>query len=218
MNMAYKSNGSGQLICNRAVPPQDVSTQELNLLRRAAEHGNVEAQWQLGLLCASGDGTTLNYVEAAEWIERAAEQGFARAQSVLAWLYTNGLGVEQDDAQAGYWYQRAAEQGAPKDEYMVATMYRFGRYGVEKDAAQMIHWYQRAADQGFAPAQYALGKLLVDGVEVPQDLETAFQWLSLAHVNGSAKAEELIKELMRRMDREQLERTKAAMLQPRRTA
>jgi TPR repeat protein len=194
------------------------SRQELTLLRRAAEQGNVEAQWQLGLLYASGEGLDLNFVEAASWIERAAEQGFVRAQSVLAWLYANGLGVEHDDGKAGYWYRRAAEQGSAKDQYMVATMYRFGRYGVGRDPAAMIQWYQLAAQQGFAPAQLALGLLLVQGKELLPDYETAFQWLSLAHVNGSRRAGEAIHELLGRMSTEQVERAKTAMLRPRQLA
>lgn len=191
----------------------EVSPQELSLLTQAAEQGHAEAQWQLGLIYASGDsGLRLDYVRAAGWIEQAAKQGFARAQSVLAWLFANGLGVRQDNEQAGFWYLRAAEQGGARDQYMVATMYRFGRYGAPRDAGRMLHWYQLAADQGFAPAQYALGRLLLDGTKVPQDLETAFQWLSLAQVNGSSRAEPALKSVIERLPAERLQALKAQML------
>ena len=191
-----------------------VSEQELQLLRRAAENGHVEAQWQLGLMYADGDAVKLDYVQAAAWIKRAAEQGFARAQSVMGWLCANGLGVHANSEEAGRWYRAAAEQGSAKDQYMVATMYRFGRYGVEKDLAAMLRWYQAAADQGFAPAQYALGKLLVEGRLIPQDHVLAFQWLSLASANGSAAAGNRLQRLMQGMDPEQIEEAKARMLAP----
>lgn len=191
-----------------------ISPQELALLRRAAENGNVEAQWQLGLLFANGQGLQLNYVEAAHWIEMAAQQGFTRAQSLMGWLHANGLGVRQDSAEAGRWYMLAAEQGSAKDQYMVATMYRFGRYGVERDMATMLEWYQKAADQGFAPAQYALGKLLVEGKHVEPDLETALRWLSIAHANGSTRAERLISEVMGRMSPADIEHFRGQMLTP----
>ena len=191
-----------------------ISEQEMNLLRRAAENGHVEAQWQLGLMYADGDAIKLDYVQAAAWIKRAAEQGFVRAQSVMGWLFANGLGVHQNSQEAGRWYLTAAEQGSAKDQYMVATMYRFGRYGVEKDRTEMLRWYQAAADQGFAPAQYALGKMLVEGHLVPKDLILAFQWLSLAGVNGSTAAGKHLQQLMRRMSPEQVEEAKARMLAP----
>lgn len=191
-----------------------ISEQELSLLRRAAENGHVEAQWQLGLMYADGDAVKLDYVQAAAWIRRAAEQGFVRAQSVLGWLFANGLGVRQNSEEAGRWYRTAAEQGSAKDQYMVATMYRFGRYGVEKDLAEMLRWYQAAADQGFAPAQYALGKLLVEGRLIPRDHILAFQWLSLADANGSAAAGKHLQRLMQEMSTEQIEESKARMLAP----
>ncbi len=197
------------------MPANSVSERELTLLRRAAEQGNVEAQWQLGLLYAGGDESLKpDYVEASEWIQRAAEQGFARAQSVLAWLYANGYGVQQDDDKAGQWYMTAAKQGGGKDQYMIATMYRFGRYGVACDLAEMLNWYQLAAQQNYAPAQYALGKLLIKGDKVARDDMAAFQWLSLAHVNGSKKSEALLKQLMQSMPAEQLEQAKQLMMNP----
>lgn len=191
-----------------------VSPQELALLRHAAESGNVEAQWQLGLLYASGHGMPLDYVTAAGWIERAAEQGFASAQSVLAWLFANGLGVERNDNEAGRWYLKAAQQGAQKDQFMVATMYRLGRYGVEQNAERMLHWYQLAAQQGHAASQFALGKLLVEGKQVQADQETAFQWLTLADVNGHKKAGDWLRRLIAEMPTESLESAKQRMLDP----
>jgi hypothetical protein len=54
--------------------------------------------------------------------------------------------------------------------------------------------------------------MLMDGKLVAKDEETALQWLSLAHVNGSAKAEEVIKNLIERMDPEAVRRAQAAIL------
>jgi TPR repeat protein len=120
--------------------------------------------------------------------------------------------VEQDDAEAGRWYLRAAEAGLPKDQYTVAAMFRWGRYGVQRDPAQMLKWYQRAANQGFAPAQYALGQMLAKGGEVPTDPGTAFQWLSLAIVNGSGPAKQALMELTEQMTPQEIEAAKAQML------
>jgi hypothetical protein len=183
------------------------------LLRPLAEQGHAPAQYQLGVMHANAEGFPLDYVRAAVWIRRAAEQGFARAQSILAWLHASGLGVDQDDREAGRWYLMAAAQGLPKEQYTVAAMYRWGRYGVERDPAEMVSWYRRAADQGFAPAQYALGQLLARGEEVPADPLTAFQWLSLALVNGSEPAKRALMDLSECMSPAELAAAKRQMIE-----
>lgn len=181
-------------------------------MERAAAAGNVDAQFRLGVMYANGDEVSLNYTRAAQLIRLAAEQGMAAAQSTLAWLYANGYGVRQDDDAAREWYLKAAEQGASKDQYVVGTMYRFGQYGVARDPAVAMDWYRSAAEQGFAPAQFALGRMLMDGKHVPEDRIGAFQWLSLAHVNGSKRAEGAVEELLKRMTPAEVVRAKAEML------
>ena len=134
------------------------------------------------------------------------------AQSTLAWLYANGYGVRQDDDAAREWYLKAAEQGSPKDQYVVGTMYRFGQFGAGRDPGAAVDWYRSAAEQGFSPAQFALGRMLMDGKHVPEDRIGAFQWLSLAHVNGSKRAQDAVKELLKRMTPAEVVRAKAEML------
>ena len=195
----------------KAADREDFAT-ALSLLRRAAESGHAEAQYRLGVMFANAEGMALDYAEAAAWLRRAADQGLGRAQSILAWLYASGYGVQQDDREAGRLYLKAAEQGLPKDQYTVAAMYRWGRYGVDRDATEMVKWYERAANQGFAPAQFALGQMLAKGVEVPVDRITAFQWLSLAIVNGSDPAKQALMELTHEMGTGDIEFAKSQML------
>ncbi len=181
-------------------------------LQKAADAGNAEAQFRLGMMYANGDGVPLSHSRGAGLIESAARQGHTEAQTTLGWLYANGTGVDQDDQQAKKWYLRAAHQGSPKAEYVVATMYRFGQFGEPRDAEQAVAWYLKAANRGVAPAQFALGRLLMDGKLVQKDEETALMWLSLAHANGSSKAEEVIKHLIKRMTPEAVARARTAML------
>jgi TPR repeat protein len=184
----------------------------IKALQQAVKQGNPEAQYRLGMMYANGEGMELDHVRAAELLLAAAKQGHTGAQTTLGWLYANGYGVPQDDERALTWYRRAAELGDVKAQYTLATVYRFGQLGVDKDGGQASHWYLQAADQGLAAAQFALGRMLMDGKLVAKDEETALQWLSLAHINGSAKAEETIKTLITRMDPEAVRRMQAAML------
>src|SRR5688572_23711438 len=61
-------------------------------VKSAAECGDAQQQFQLGLIYEKGEGTALNYVEAARWFRRAAEQGHVRAQLQLSLALAKGQG------------------------------------------------------------------------------------------------------------------------------
>ena len=169
-------------------------------IRKAAKAGNAEAQFRLGVMYGNGDGVPLDHDEARYWFEKAIAQGHESALITLAWMYANGTGVEIDEGRARALYLEAARRGSAKAQYVVATMYRFAQYGLDKDMAEAVKWYLKAADQGMPTAQLALGKLLMEGKGVVRDDAAALQWLSLAHVNGSKRAEDYVKHLIKRMD------------------
>ncbi len=88
------------------------------LLYPLAERGDARAQYNLGLLYASGLGVTHDYQAALKWHRMAAKQGHAGAQSELAQMYSKGQGVSQDYIHAHMWYSIAAESlsGGSKQE------------------------------------------------------------------------------------------------------
>ncbi len=67
------------------------------------------AQYNLGFLYESGEGTEENLEKAFCWYQKAAENGDNVAQCSLSYLYKNGKGTEKDLEKAFYWYQTAAE-------------------------------------------------------------------------------------------------------------
>ncbi|MBF1297810.1 MAG: sel1 repeat family protein, partial [Neisseria meningitidis] len=67
---------------------------------QAAEQGNAQAQFNLGLRYAKGQGIRQDYAQAVQWYRKAAEQGVAKAQYNLGLMYDQGQGVRQDDVQA----------------------------------------------------------------------------------------------------------------------
>jgi TPR repeat protein len=181
-------------------------------IRKAAQAGNPEAQFRLGVMYGNGDGVTLDHAAAVAWFEKAAAQGHENALITLAWMFANGTGVEVDEARARELYLAAAERGSAKAQYVVATMYRFAQYGVGKDVEKAVDWYLRAANQGMPTAQFALGKMLMEGKGVVRDDAAALQWLSLAHVNGSKRASDYIEHLIKRMDPEEVMAIRDRML------
>ncbi|NJN70568.1 MAG: sel1 repeat family protein [Nitrospira sp.] len=74
-----------------------------------AEKGDVRAQYNLGLLYASGLGVGHDYQAALKWHRLAAGQGHAGAQNALAQMYAKGHGIPQDNVRAHMWYSVAVE-------------------------------------------------------------------------------------------------------------
>ena len=79
--------------------------------RHAAEQGNAEAQSNLGVMYAKGEGVPQDYKMAVQWYRRAAEQGNASAQFNLGVSYAEGEGVPQDYVHAHMWTNIAASGG-----------------------------------------------------------------------------------------------------------
>ena len=78
-----------------------------------AEQGNAAAQFNLGVMYATGEGVPEDAAEAVRWYRLAAEQGDATAQFNLGVMYANGKGVPEDAAEAVRWYRLAPSRVTP---------------------------------------------------------------------------------------------------------
>ncbi|MBY0475018.1 MAG: sel1 repeat family protein [Nitrosomonas sp.] len=78
---------------------------------RAAEQGYADAQFNLGLMYANGEGVPQDMEQAVELFKKAAEQGHVDAQNNLGAMYFTGEGVARDEKVAIEWFEKAAAQG-----------------------------------------------------------------------------------------------------------
>lgn len=154
----------------------------------AAQHGDPNAQFQMGDLFMTGRGVARDPAAAAAWYRAAAQQGHAVAAGNLGVLYANGWGVPQSDAEAVDWFQKAANAGDSGGENNLGSMYIAGR-GVGQSDALGAKWLSSAAQLGVPEAQYALGTLYANGRGVPRDDAQALKWLKAAVSQGYAPAQ-----------------------------
>ena len=137
------------------------------LFLKAAEMGNMSAQFSAGTLYKIGYGTKQNSEKAREWIGKAAEQGYSVAQQSLGEMFESGAGGVKDLRQAFFWYSKAAAQGNDDgywgkkklleygdagSQYARGVEYEIGS-GVPVDYAEALHWFELAAAQGLRDAQ-----------------------------------------------------------------
>ena len=90
---------------------------------QAAERGDAQAQFNLGMMYYKGRGVSQDDAEAFKWYRQAAERGVAEAQFNLGVMYDKGRGVSQDDAEAVRWYRQAADQGFARAQFLLGAMY-----------------------------------------------------------------------------------------------
>jgi hypothetical protein len=186
-----QTDGAAPCPSRKIKVPQD-NTETAKWYRKAADQGDADAQYKLGLLYDNGQGVPLDYAEAAKWYRKAADQENADAQFKLGLLYDNGQGVPQDYAEAAKWYRKAADQENACGQYLLGILYDVGHDEVPQNYAEAAKWYRKAADQENACGQYLLGLLYANGQGVPQDYAEAAMWYRKAADQGNVEAQKLL--------------------------
>ena len=92
--------------------------------RSAADRGNVNSEYTLGLMHLEGHGVLKDYNVAAEWFAIAASRGSSGAQLKLGRMYADGKGVKSDKIQAYKWFSLAAAGSGGSDLQREATAER----------------------------------------------------------------------------------------------
>lgn len=192
---------------------EEFRKEQLPDIEARADQGEAEAQLTLGVLYANGRGVKASPGKAAEWLERAAEQEIAEAMTLLGWMYANGHGVASSAKRARDYYRQAAEKGDTDAQCSLANLLLEGAGKGTPAVAEALILYEAAGRGGHPKAQYMLGKLLAEGTLVPEDEEAAFQWLTMAIMNGSEPAQKEMQMLTARLDRGQIETFKQRMME-----
>jgi TPR repeat protein len=143
--------------------------------RRAAEHGNVSAQYYMGDYywneAYDSPNKEESKAEALRWFTLAAEQGDMQAQFAV-YLHTPG------DRNIK-WCIAAAEQGYVEAQRRLADCYKSGT-DTPINYEEAFKWFQRAAEQGDPTAQHALAMCYYQGQGVRKDPEQAAVWFAKA--------------------------------------
>ncbi|HEY1339816.1 MAG TPA: metallophosphoesterase [Bryobacteraceae bacterium] len=148
-----------------------------------AERGDPNAQYNLGLLYARGQGVPQDYAKAAEWYGKAADGGVPAAEYNLGLMYANGQGVKQDSAEAAKWFQKAAEQDVTDAVTGLGNIYYEGQ-GSFRNYSEAEKWYRKAAENGVASAAFSIGVMYDIGQGVEKNYDEALKWYRQAADDG----------------------------------
>jgi TPR repeat protein len=138
-------------------PSPDPDIEAARRYKVAADRGDADAQWQLGLMYEGGrGGLAPDPVEAARLYKLSAEQGYAVAQVQLAYMYERGNVVPKNWPEAARLYRLAANQGNADGEANLADFYERGDAGLRRNACEAMRLRKLAAAQGNTYAAKAL--------------------------------------------------------------
>ncbi len=157
--------------------------------RIKAMMGDSEAQFEMGIAYAMGNGVERSMIEARQWWEKAADSGNIPAQYALGMLYagTGYDGVTQDYVTAAKWFNKAAEAGYAWAQYSIGYFNDNG-LGAPQNDKEAGRWYLRAADQGNEYAQFNVGLMFELGQGTEINHVEAVKWFRKAAQQGNAQA------------------------------
>ena len=150
--------------------------------KEAANQGNADAQYNLGMMHLTGQEIDKSVDSAAKYFYEAAIQGHKKAKAKLETLEQKGnanaqynlgmayeFGQNVPDPIAMQYYGKAAEQSHEAAQiktgefhYKLGYNYEFGKNNFRIDKNAAIEQYNRAADLGYYPALIKHGEILLN--------------------------------------------------------
>jgi hypothetical protein len=86
------------------------SSQAVHWFVKAAEQGEANAQYELGVMFHNGERVTQDETKAFTWYGRAAELGHIAAQFSFGLSFRDGQGVPRNNVEAYVWLDLAARR------------------------------------------------------------------------------------------------------------
>ena len=116
----------------------------LPILKKSAELGNSEAQYNLGYFLQSGTAGEKNEKEAIDWYKKSSDNGFNNGHYAMMMAYGNGEGIEQNAEKAFDYALKCANNDDATCMWNVVNCYLIGN-GVKADISKFKEWIVRLA-------------------------------------------------------------------------
>lgn len=119
-------------------------SEALPILKKSAELGNAEAQYNYGNFLQNGVVEVKNAQEAVEWYKKSSDNGFNDGHYAMMMAFGNGQGVEQDSEKAFQYALKCANNDDATCMWNVVNCYLTGN-GVKKDISKFKEWIIKLA-------------------------------------------------------------------------
>lgn len=165
-----------------------------------AQAGDAQRQFEFAEIHLDGDVDAANRAEGLHWLKASAAQDNRRACRRLGIEILKSLPTPEEVAEAIHWLGQAADMADAMACEELAHLYSCGHLGVihrlesqtklvEIDLQAADYWCGRAVQLGQGRAVYHLGRMLLEGEHLPQNLALAERWLLQAANAGYDSAQ-----------------------------
>jgi TPR repeat protein len=121
----------------------------------AAEKGNKDAFFQIGVLYFYGNGVTQSNQESLKWFQQSLNKGNSSAEILIGAVYTKLMQFEN----AFQAYRNAALKGHAEAMHLLGLMYYNGQ-GTAKNTSEARAWLQKSANMGYEKSKVALQEII----------------------------------------------------------
>lgn len=167
------------LICAFATKGISAEMPDSGELQARATQGDMRDQFSYALYLVENDPA--GFDKAMPWFIRADASGDAVCEYVVAQLLiVNDEGV----LPALPWLKKSAAHGFFPAMNHLGELYSKKYSGIETNYVEAERWFRIASDGGYAPADYNLGKMYLEGLGVPKDIDKAILLLQRSGSKG----------------------------------
>jgi len=140
--------------------------------RKAAKQGDIESQYQVGLILKDKNSLEHYSGEVEYWLKTAADRGHVDAQYTCCLYYDNATPPQHEEANK--WERRAAETGHDLAQYNLAA-----RLFNNQEYEEALEWAIKSAEGGLPRAYKLLDKMLDEGLGIPSNYEGSEKWFKM---------------------------------------
>lgn len=171
---------------------QDFQT-AFSLYLKSAEQGFPYADYEVAKMYRDGVGTEKDVDKSNSHFKKAFK-GFEalersshddKLQYRLGWMLQNGIGTQKDIERAKEYFEKSAKMGNIFAGYSLAKLILAEENPYQEELKSAIQYLQKAADNESEIckpirtfAQYALGKIYLEGKHIPKDINKAILYLT----------------------------------------
>ena len=145
----------------------------------AANQGNIQSQYLLGVIHHYGRGKSIDKDEALVWYTRSADGDHIPAFNALGIIYYEKENFEK----AKEWYLKAAKKNNIYGAYNLGLLYNNDDYS-KKNIDSSNFWYKKSALLGHSGAMVKVGYNFNKGIGMKKDIDSAFYWYEKAALKG----------------------------------
>lgn len=185
-------------------------TEPLAYYRKAADQGNMEAVYRMGMMQLAGYGLPQDAAAAWRLLQKSARAGHAPALYEAAVSLQQGRGVEPDPIAAIGYLHAAADLGNLDAAMNLADCYLTAR-GVPASPDKAGSLLAAAARQNFGPAQLRLGEMFEKGHGTKPNLVSAGINYLLAAANGVPAGNDLYAALKKKLSKKEVKEVEDAV-------